>query len=286
MDLKRLEKLIEKSWTKKTSASPQDWKYSNPAWGQCAITALVVQDFMGGELLRAVVPIDEKNSISHYWNLLPDGKETDFTFKQFSSETVLKNEEKRDRQYVLSYPDTRKRYVLLRLALENQLRKNPIFFNDIFKICFETALDSECQKMKFACLVFYKNSLVVKTANKTIGPLKELCQPECIRFKISSRTESMIGACGHAEEWAIWETINQKIPLNDCSFFIAGFNGKDNTPWIKSEAEHTCLRCAVQMYMAKIGRIYVPVNDEWGPTTPEMALKTSLAYAIKEKEIK
>lgn len=285
MLLEKLEELLENCWTKETSVDPKNWNIFNPAWGQCAVTALVVQDFMGGQLLKAVIPTG-KDQISHYWNLLPDGKEVDLTSKQFSDGIILKNEHLKERHYVLSYPATKKRYVLLRLAIENRIRKNPIFSNDIFKTCFETALDSECKKMKFACLVFYKNILVVKTFNKTLEPLKELCQPECIRFKIISRTESMIGACGHAEEWAIWETINKKISLDDCSFYIAGFNGKDNTPWIKSEEEHTCLRCSVQMYMAKVGKIYVPVNDDWEVLTPETAIKTSIAYTMKEKEIK
>jgi len=284
MDLKELEDLLENSWTKETSADPQNWNIFNPAWGQCAITALIVQDFMGGELLRTVIP-RKKENISHYWNLLPEGREVDFTSKQFSSDVIIKDGEERDRHYVLSYPTTRKRYVLLRLAVENRIRKNPLFSDDIFKTCFETALDSECQKMKFSCLVFYKNNLILRTYNKTIEPLKELCQPECIRLKITSRTESMIGACGHAEEWALWEAVDKKIPLNDCSFYIAGFNGKDNTPWIKSAEEHTCLRCSVQMYMAKVGKIYVPVNDDWGSLTPENAIKTSIAYAMKEKKI-
>jgi chromosome segregation ATPase len=44
-----------------TSATPASWSLENPARGQCAVTALVVQDEMGRE--RGVV-----NGESHYWN--------------------------------------------------------------------------------------------------------------------------------------------------------------------------------------------------------------------------
>ena len=47
--------------------------------GQCAVTALVVQDFLGGELIRAFVCGE-----SHYWNRLPDGSELDLTADQFA----------------------------------------------------------------------------------------------------------------------------------------------------------------------------------------------------------
>lgn len=280
-----MEKLLESSWFKETSADPKNWNIFNPAWGQCAVTALVVQDFFGGELLRAVAKSKKGNSVSHYWNLLPDNQEIDLTMKQFSDDTSLENEEKRDRKYVLSFLQTRKRYSLLRLAIENKISENPIFKNEIFKECFETAQDSECKKMKFACLVLYKGKFIVKAFNKTIEPLRKLCDPDCIRFKIQSRTESMIGACGHAEEWALWETARLKVSLDDCIFYIAGFDGKTNKSWIKSKVEHTCLRCAAQMHMAKVGKIYVPVNGDWESITADEAVKTALAYAMKEKTV-
>lgn len=281
MNQVELKKLLKAAWSKETSADPKNWTLKNPSWGQCAITALIVQDFLGGELVRTVVePFG-----SHYWNKLPNGKEKDFTRQQFPKGTRVPRGESRKRSYVLSYPPTVKRYAALRLSVENQINPNPLFQNRLYQMCFGAAQTSECQKMKFGCLVVYKGKVVAKTSNKTIEALKHLCQPECIRFKIQSRTESMIGACGHAEEWALWETVKLGIPLKDCSFYIAGFDGKSNQPWIKKANEHTCLRCAVQMHMAGVGKIYVPFVDRWGPITSEEAVKASIAYALKEKKI-
>lgn len=282
MDILELESLLRKSWTRETSADPQNWTPENSAWVQCAVTALVNRDFKGGEILRASLENVKgfEHLRSHYWNRFPDGKEIDFTREQFLQNIVLPQPELRTREYVLSYPDTRKRYALLRLAVENQIQPNSLFSNRLYRICLEAAQDSECQKMRFGCLVIYKGKVVVRTANQTIEPLRYICEPECIRFAIQSRTESMLGACGHAEEWAIWETVRLGIPLEKCSFYIAGFDAKTSTPWLKKEISHTCLRCAVQMYMAKVGKIYVPVINRWESLNPEEAVKTAIEYAL------
>jgi hypothetical protein len=76
------------------------------------VTALVVQDQLGGELLRASTPTG-----SHYWNLLADGTEIDLTREQFGTAFQAEDVEVRDREYVLSFEATRHRYELLRSTL-------------------------------------------------------------------------------------------------------------------------------------------------------------------------
>jgi hypothetical protein len=102
---------IRASWGHDTSAS-STWSPLDPARGQCAVTALVVQDLFGGDLRRGVVEGD-----SHYWNVLPDGTELDLTREQFSDFRPI-SVEPRSRDYVLSYPDTRLRYERLRSRVE------------------------------------------------------------------------------------------------------------------------------------------------------------------------
>jgi hypothetical protein len=53
--------------------------------GQCAVTALVVQDIFGGELVRADVP----GFGSHYWNRLPGMGDIDVTREQFPTDLPL-----------------------------------------------------------------------------------------------------------------------------------------------------------------------------------------------------
>ena len=90
-----------------TSADPAHWTPQNPTFGHCAVVAAIVQDHLGGTLLRTTV-----DEASHYFNRLPDGTEVDLTRDQFRvwSPTAV---ETRDREYVLSYPETARRYRLL-----------------------------------------------------------------------------------------------------------------------------------------------------------------------------
>lgn len=284
MDVKELERLLRKCWSKETSADPDGWTPENPAWGQCAVTSLVVQDFFGGDLMRGSLE-NVKNfefMKSHYWNRIPNRKRIDLSRSQFPKATYreIPRGEPRDRTYPLSHEPTRRRFTILRLAIENELRPNPLFSDPIYQKCFEVAQTSSCKKMRFGCLIAH-DKLTVEASNKTIEPLQHLCEPECIRSRIKSRTESMIGACGHAEEWALKEARKRDFPLDQCSLYIAGFQ-IDNTPWIKQRPEHTCIRCATQMFMAQIGKIYVPVIDRWEAINPEEALKTAISYALPD----
>ena len=111
-DLQELTRNLERHWTRSTSADPVRWSSENPSHGQCAVTALIVQDHFGGELLRARV-----NGISHYWNRLPSGTEVDLTRKQFGSLVDFPSGDVRSREFVLSFPDTVDRYLSLRQAL-------------------------------------------------------------------------------------------------------------------------------------------------------------------------
>jgi hypothetical protein len=68
----------------------EDWSDANPARGQCAVTALVVQDILGGELLMADVHhADGARQGVHYWNRLADGVEVDLTRAQFTHGEVI-----------------------------------------------------------------------------------------------------------------------------------------------------------------------------------------------------
>jgi hypothetical protein len=70
-----LEAAIRASWSA-ASCDPVDrpWGPENPARGQCNITALVVQDHAGGDIIRSIVlHADGTSQGLHFWNRLPDG---------------------------------------------------------------------------------------------------------------------------------------------------------------------------------------------------------------------
>ena len=114
MDLDELARALERVWCADTAMG--EWDEDCPSMNQCVVTALIVQDYFGGELLRC----EMTDGNSHYWNRLPDGTEVDLTAEQFEwiiGEPLRETVEVRDRDSVLLSPDTRCRYELLRSRL-------------------------------------------------------------------------------------------------------------------------------------------------------------------------
>lgn len=96
---------IRTGWTADTSAYEGWVNEGVPAEsGQCAITALFIQEIYGGVLKRALV-----NGESHYWNEIND-ETVDLTRAQFASPLVFEEETEREKEYVLSFPTTQERY--------------------------------------------------------------------------------------------------------------------------------------------------------------------------------
>jgi hypothetical protein len=73
-DVPRIDGALRASWSADTSYWPDTWTPERPSIGQCAVTALIVQDQLGGDIIVAEVADD-----FHFWNRLPDGTEVDLT---------------------------------------------------------------------------------------------------------------------------------------------------------------------------------------------------------------
>jgi hypothetical protein len=115
--MENLKHAIQKSCSSKSSFLPDQWSRDNPARGQCAVTALVVQDSFGGEIIRCDVVGDND---SHFYNKLPSGEIVDVTKSQFKIDVLFKNERVADRSNLLSHPETAERYELLKAAVNLQ----------------------------------------------------------------------------------------------------------------------------------------------------------------------
>jgi GNAT superfamily N-acetyltransferase len=81
-----LEAAIRSSWERDTSDDPDEWSEDNPARGQCAVTALLVRDLLGGEILIANVLRGGERVERHSWNRLPSGLSVDLTRSQFRND--------------------------------------------------------------------------------------------------------------------------------------------------------------------------------------------------------
>ena len=107
--VEELKNILSKSWSKDT-CSPSlkdDWTNENSALGQCAVTALIVNDFMGGKIMRCMCETG-----SHYYNLI-NNEIIDLTSSQFNEIPDYSTGEERTREYLLSNIDTKNRYLIL-----------------------------------------------------------------------------------------------------------------------------------------------------------------------------
>lgn len=91
LDLEVLRPIFRASWAADT-CDPHDlpaWRPDNPARGQCGVTALIVQELLGGELILGEVFVENVKVGHHYWNRLPDGRHADLTADQFRPDEII-----------------------------------------------------------------------------------------------------------------------------------------------------------------------------------------------------
>lgn len=108
---------LARAWRRDTSYDPDGWSRQNPSWGQCAVSALIIQDLLGGDLLLGKV-----NGLEHYWNKIGRNKQLDVTKGQFGSIRSFEGPFSVTREFVLSFPDTSRRYQRLRERVLAQLK--------------------------------------------------------------------------------------------------------------------------------------------------------------------
>ena len=87
--LEELRAAIESCWGRDTSDDPGEWTPENRTRGQCGVTALVIRELLGGEILMADVHGSHLEGERHAWNRLPSGEEVDLTADQFRNGETL-----------------------------------------------------------------------------------------------------------------------------------------------------------------------------------------------------
>ncbi|MDT0444017.1 YunG family protein [Streptomyces johnsoniae] len=86
-----IERAVRSSWGADTAtpAHRPHWSQDNPSRDQCGVTAMVINDLLGGELLRGEVMVDGERTDYHWWNRLGLGVEVDLTREQFGPEEIV-----------------------------------------------------------------------------------------------------------------------------------------------------------------------------------------------------
>lgn len=123
MDKQTLLSALKRSWDRDTVRPQDEWREDVPSLNQCCVTALIVQDYFGGDLLRCKMTDGD----SHYWNRLPSGEEIDFTKDQFSyinPKPLYNTVEVRNRKKILSYKTTRNRYNILKERVNKIIKQD------------------------------------------------------------------------------------------------------------------------------------------------------------------
>ncbi|MGP3970419.1 YunG family protein [Streptomyces sp. 6N223] len=86
-----IERAVRSSWGADTcpSETRARWSPDNPARWQCLVTALVLNDLLGGELVKGEVRVRGERTDYHWWNRLGLGVDIDLTREQFGAEEVV-----------------------------------------------------------------------------------------------------------------------------------------------------------------------------------------------------
>ncbi|GAA5107214.1 YunG family protein [Nocardia iowensis] len=86
-NLLAIDSALRASWAADTCSADDlaraDWQPGNPSYGHCDITALIVNDIFGGELMVGEVWLGGEQHGFHWWNRLSSGIELDLTREQF-----------------------------------------------------------------------------------------------------------------------------------------------------------------------------------------------------------
>lgn len=287
--LEQFQELLPSICSKETAAGGGvGWTSKNPLWGHCAVASLIAQNLFGGTLRRVSLENTPFAAArSHYFNCI-DQVDEDFTYEQFGDYLPELPSEERTRDYVIGGADTRKRYATLSIRLAQALEPdNPLLHDEIYLACLRQALLSPCQKKGVgAVFVEPQGTIIAQEHNRPIEGLENLCRPTCIRLQIQSRTESMLGACGHAEERLFWNIVKKGYRPFFAAFslYVAGITSQ-GLPEKRPYPEFTCLRCAVAMHYAGIPSIYIAYQGkEWIKQTVAEALASAQKYALGTKK--
>lgn len=120
----KFEEILRISWCSETSAYPHAWTPENPSLGQCAVTSLVAQDYLEGDLVAAIAVFPDSQIFGHFFNKI-HGRYKDFTRDQLPAGTnlIIRYTDNGIRDGILFHANNFYRYNLLKQKVDANLRK-------------------------------------------------------------------------------------------------------------------------------------------------------------------
>lgn len=118
-----IEQAVRSSWSAET-CTPEfrpRWNGDNPARDQCGVTAMVLNDLLGGDLVRGEVHVDGQRVDYHWWNRLSTGIEIDLTREQFTPEETVTHATVIPRPPTTAWRRLREEYELLHTRVMQKL---------------------------------------------------------------------------------------------------------------------------------------------------------------------
>lgn len=108
-------------WSADTSSDLTGWDESNPAYGQDVPTALVLQDYLGGEIWRLSI-----QGKAHLLNHFDDGTSLDATISQYGPDAIAADgrHDYPTREELLAEPVDLARYTVLKDRVARWLTEN------------------------------------------------------------------------------------------------------------------------------------------------------------------
>lgn len=118
MEFDELSILVKKSWCKETcdETLKNKWNENNPALGQSLVTALAVNEFLGGTIVLTSSKIG-----NHYYNVIDD-KIIDFAY--IGSTVPYKGKLAFSREYLLQDEETKEKYMIFLNNIKENMKKN------------------------------------------------------------------------------------------------------------------------------------------------------------------
>lgn len=118
MNFFKLTNAIKMSWGKDTAyrEDAEKWSSDNPSIGQCAVTALIINDFYGGKIYSGI----SKDGITHFWNKIY-GIKIDLTKNQFKDTKKFTDQKQWEKDELMNSGNVQERYKLLKRRVDSYL---------------------------------------------------------------------------------------------------------------------------------------------------------------------